>query len=71
MSPDSKEQILRAEQLQLVAVDVFSNLELAKAWLEKTHALLVGLTPNDYAKSVIGEQKVRGMLAALKYGGVA
>ena len=64
------EQILRAMQLQLFASDVFGGAEPARAWLGKPHPMLDGMTPSDYADNEFGAHKVRGLLAALKYGGV-
>lgn len=65
------EQILRAMQLQLFAADVFGGVEAARAWLHKPHPMLEGMSPSDFADNEFGAQKVRGMLAGLKYGGVA
>ena len=65
------EQILRAMQLQLFATDVFGGVAPARAWLSKPHPMLDGLSPSDYGDNEFGAQKVRGMLAGLKYGGVA
>lgn len=65
------EQILRAMDLQLFAADVFGSVEAAREWLQKPHTGLDGLPPSDYADNAFGVQKVRGMLAGLKYGGVA
>ena len=65
------EQILRAMQLQLFATDVFGGVAPARIWLGKPHPMLDGMSPSDYADNEFGAQKVRGMLAGLKYGGVA
>jgi putative toxin-antitoxin system antitoxin component (TIGR02293 family) len=65
------EQILRAMQLQLFAVDVFGSVEAARTWLQTLHSSLDGMAPSAYANNDFGAQKVRGMLASLKYGGVA
>lgn len=65
------EQILRTMQLQLFAVDVFGGLVPARTWLHKPHAMLDGMSPSDHADNEFGAQRVRGMLAGLKYGGVA
>ena len=65
------EQILRTMQLQLFATDVFGDLEQARKWLHKPHPSLQDMSPADYADNEFGAQKVRGMLAGLKYGGVA
>ena len=67
----SVERILRAMQLQLFATEVFGSVEQARKWLHKEHPLLDGMAPSDYADNEFGAQKVRGMLASLKYGGVA
>ena len=64
------EQILRAMQLQFFAAEVFGGIELGRQWLHKPHPSLDGLAPMDYADNEFGAQKVRGMLAGLKYGGV-
>ena len=65
------EQILRAMQLQLFAADVFGGVEPARKWLHQPHPMLGGMAPSDFADNEFGAQKVRGMLAGLKYGGVA
>jgi len=65
------EQILRAMQLQLFAADVFGGVEAARTWLHKPHPMLDDMAPSDFADNEFGAQKVRGMLAGLKYGGVA
>jgi len=65
------EQILRSMQLQLFAADVFGGVEPARKWLHKPHPMLDGMAPSDFADNEFGAQKVRGMLAGLKYGGVA
>ena len=57
-------------RLHLFAADVFGSVEPARLWLHKAHPMLDGMTPNDYADNEFGAQKVRGLLAALKYGGV-
>ena len=65
------EQILRAMQLQLFAADVFGGVDPARKWLHKPHPMLDDMAPSDFADNEVGAQKVRGMLAGLKYGGVA
>lgn len=53
------------------AADVFRRVALARKWLHKPHPSLDGMTPGDYADNELGAQQVRGLLAGLKYGGVA
>lgn len=65
------EQILRSMQLQLFAADVFGGVEPARKWLRKPHPMLGGMAPGEFSDNEFGAQKVRGMLAGLKYGGVA
>lgn len=65
------EKILRTMQLQFFAADVFGSLDSARKWLHKPHPSLDGIAPLDFADNEFGAQKVRGMLAGLKYGGVA
>lgn len=65
------EQIIRAMELQLMAADVFGSAEQAQKWLTRPHPSLQGEAPLSYASNEYGAQKVRGMLAALRYGGVA
>ncbi len=65
------EQIMRSMQLQLFAADVFGGVEPARKWLHKPHPMLDDMAPSDFADNEFGAQKVRGMLAGLKYGGVA
>jgi putative toxin-antitoxin system antitoxin component (TIGR02293 family) len=65
------EQILRTMQLQLFAAEVFGTVQAARQWLQKPHPSLQNLSPSDYADNEFGAQKVRGILAGLKYGGVA
>lgn len=64
------EQILRAMELQLLATEVFGGVDKAQTWLGQAHPVLDGIAPRDYASNEYGAQKVRGMLASLRYGGV-
>lgn len=64
------EKILRTMQLQLIAADVFGEIDLGRVWLLRPHPMLDGLAPGDYADNEYGAGQVRGMLASLKHGGV-
>ena len=64
------EQILRTMQIQLLATTVFGKVEFARQWLQRGHPSLEGMSPADYADNEYAAQKVRGMLATLRYGGV-
>ena len=60
-----------ALELELFARDVFGSVESAREWMQKPHPILDGMTPSDFADNESRAQKVRGMLASLKHGGVA
>jgi uncharacterized protein (DUF2384 family) len=59
------------EALQLFAADVFGSVESAQKWLQKPHPILDGISPRAFANNEARAQKVRGILASLKYGGMA
>ena len=58
-------------ELELFARDVFGSVESAREWMQKPHPMLDGVTPSAFADNESRAQKVRGMLASLKHGGVA
>jgi uncharacterized protein (DUF2384 family) len=55
-----------AMQLQVIAVDVFDSVDVARNWLNNPHPLLKGKAPIDCTNNELGMQKVRGLLAGLK-----
>ena len=57
--------------LLVFATEVFGRDEPARKWLETPHPMLDGLPPKTFASNEVRARKVRGMLASLKYGGVA
>jgi uncharacterized protein (DUF2384 family) len=57
--------------LQVFATEVFGRDEPARKWLQTPHPMLDGLPPSTFASNEVRAQKVRGMLASLKHGGVA
>jgi putative toxin-antitoxin system antitoxin component (TIGR02293 family) len=65
----SAETVLRLAELEAMALDVFASEPAAHDWLKKEHAML-GESPIDAATSSYGAQRVREILAAIKYGGV-
>lgn len=66
----SAETVLRLAELEGLALDVFANVEAAHGWLKKPHPML-GESPIDAASTSYGAQRVREILTAIKYGGVA
>jgi uncharacterized protein (DUF2384 family) len=62
--------VLRLAELEAFALDVFATEQGAHAWLKSGHPLL-GESPIDAASTSYGAQRVREILTAIKYGGVA
>ena len=62
---------LQATDLMTQATEVFGSPAVASAWLSKAHPLLQGQTPLRRARTPWGMDKVRAMLVALRFGGVA
>lgn len=65
------ESMLRLLELDAMARDTFETDEEAAAWLRQPHPMLDGETPLDCAKSGFGAERVKDILNAVKYGGVA
>ena len=65
-----EQEVRRTFELERFSMDVFGGLAPARQRLSTTHPALDGVSPGDCAKSEIGLERVRGMLAGLKYGGV-
>jgi putative toxin-antitoxin system antitoxin component (TIGR02293 family) len=63
------ESLLRVLELDGLAKDAFETQEAAAGWLRKPHPMLECETPLDCAKSGLGTQRVKDILAAVKYGG--
>lgn len=58
-------------ELQSLAAEVFSGPEAAARWLTRPHEVFCGSPPIEIARSSDeGAERVRGMLVAIKYGGV-
>jgi uncharacterized protein (DUF2384 family) len=58
-------------ELEGWAKEIFATEEEASRWLHQTHPLLDGETPLERAKSNSGALRVKDILLAIKYGGVA
>jgi uncharacterized protein (DUF2384 family) len=54
-----------------LATQVFGAVEDAAGWLTSPHPLLDGESPMQRARTPWGLDKVREILVALRYGGVA
>ena len=65
------EGLLRMIELDQLATDTFETEEEARQWLRRPHPLLEGDDPLSAAKTSYGAQRVRDILTAIRYGGVA
>lgn len=65
------EGLLRLLELDQMAVDTFETEDEARNWLRKPHPMLEGDVPLSAAKTSYGAQRVKDILTAVKYGGVA
>lgn len=57
-------------ELQCLAEITFGSFEAASEWLHRRHPMLEGETPNDWAKSACGAERVKEILVALRCGGL-
>jgi putative toxin-antitoxin system antitoxin component (TIGR02293 family) len=64
------EGVLRLLELEAMATDTFESDDAAHGWLRHPHPMLEGDSPLEAAKTSFGTRRVRGMLVAIKYGGV-
>lgn len=58
-------------ELESLAQEAFEIPEEAADWMRRPHPMLDGETPRECAKSSSGGERVRAILVAIKYGGVA
>ena len=65
------ESMLRLLEMRRLAEDTFGSSQEADAWMRRPHPMLEGEAPLECAKSAFGAQRVKDMLMALKYGGIA
>ena len=61
----------RSRELDRLAQEAFDSLEEAAEWMCRPHPMLDGEAPRDCAKSSSGAQRVKDILVAIKFGGVA
>ncbi len=65
------EGVLRLLELEAMATDTFESDDAAHGWLRRQHPMLEGECPLAAAKTSFGTRRVKDMLIAIKYGGVA
>lgn len=59
-----------SSELYDLATEVFATEAEALVWLQRPHPVLDGSTPLAMAKAPLGTLRVKGILVAIKYGGV-
>lgn len=65
------EGVLRLIELDQLAIDTFETEAEAMQWLRRPHPMLDGDDPLTAARTSFGAQRVKDILVALRYGGVA
>jgi len=65
------EGVLRLIELDQLAIDTFETEAEALQWLRRPHPLLDGDDPLTAARTSFGAQRVKDILLAVRYGGVA
>lgn len=65
------EGVLRMIELDQLAIDTFETEDEALQWLRKPHPMLDGDDPLTAARTSFGAQRVKDILVAIRYGGVA
>jgi putative toxin-antitoxin system antitoxin component (TIGR02293 family) len=65
------EGVLRMIELDQLATETFETVAEAAQWLRKPHPMLDGEAPLSAARTSFGAQRVRDILLAIRYGGVA
>jgi putative toxin-antitoxin system antitoxin component (TIGR02293 family) len=65
------EGVLRLIELDQLAIDTFETEAEAMQWLRRPHPMLDGDDPLTAARTSFGAQRVKDILVAIRYGGVA
>jgi putative toxin-antitoxin system antitoxin component (TIGR02293 family) len=64
------EGVIRTIELSTLATEAFGTEENGAQWLNKPHPLLDGRSPMEYSNNAYGFAKVKGILMAIRFGGV-
>ena len=70
-APDDADSTRRSLDLNSLAEEAFESPEEAGDWMRSPHPMLDGETPRECAKSNFGAERVKAILLAIRYGGVA
>jgi len=68
LSPHESDKVVRFSRLLRHALDVFGDLDKARAWLKHPQYGLAGAVPLDYAETEVGAREVDDLLGRIDYG---
>jgi putative toxin-antitoxin system antitoxin component (TIGR02293 family) len=68
LSPVESDKVTRFARLLQQAVEIFGNIDKARAWLKHPQRGLGGAIPLDYAETEIGAREVEKLLGRIDYG---
>src|SRR5262249_49789658 len=68
LSSEESDKVIRFSRLLDHAIDVFGDIEKARAWLKHPQYGLGGAIPLDYAETEIGAREVDNLLGRIDYG---
>lgn len=68
LTPAESDKVIRFSRLLQQAIELFGNIDKARAWLKHPQRGLGGATPLDYAETEIGAREVEKLLGRLDYG---
>ena len=67
LSPDESDKVMRLSRLLEHAINVFGDIERARAWLKFPQRGLGGAIPLDYAETEVGAREVDDLLGRIEY----
>ncbi|WP_332751208.1 antitoxin Xre/MbcA/ParS toxin-binding domain-containing protein [Hydrogenophaga sp.] len=70
-SQDEESSLPSLQEVERMAADTFETRADAAQWLRSPHPMFAGQSPLQVAQTEKGAERVKAMLTAIKYGGVA
>jgi putative toxin-antitoxin system antitoxin component (TIGR02293 family) len=67
LSPQESDRVMRFWMILRHAVDLFGNIERARAWLKHPQFGLGGAVPLEFAKTEVGAREVEDLLGRIDY----
>jgi putative toxin-antitoxin system antitoxin component (TIGR02293 family) len=68
LTTDESDRVIRYARLIGQSVEIFGDLESARAWLAHPQRGLNQATPLDYAETEVGAREVEALLGRIEYG---